>query len=98
MINKRLDNIERELELIKKIINDDKYFKQLERGLNFLNKQTKDLQDRINKAIEFVESMEYCGQEDYFYDKQSTDPCGNDNTFEESKTKLLNILQGSEDK
>ena len=45
------------------------------------------LQSKIDKAIEFVESMEYCGQEDYFYDKKSKDPCGNDNTFNDSKNK-----------
>lgn len=48
----------------------------------------------IDKTINFIESMEYCGQEDYFYDEQALDPCGNDNTFEESKTKLLDILKG----
>lgn len=51
------------------------------------------LQSKIDKAIEFVESMEYCGQEDYFYDKKSKDPCGNDNTFNDSKNKLLDILK-----
>lgn len=51
------------------------------------------LQSKIDKAIEFVESMEYCGQEDYFYDKKSKDPCGNDNTFNDSKYKLLDILK-----
>ena len=48
----------------------------------------------IDKTINFIESMEYCGQEDYFYDEQALDPCGNDNTFEQSKTKLLDILKG----
>lgn len=52
-----------------------------------------DLQSKIDKAIEFVESMEYCGQEDYFYDNKSNDPCGNDNTFNDSKNKLLSILK-----
>lgn len=51
------------------------------------------LQSKIDKAIEFVESMEYCGQEDYFYDNKSKDPCGNDNTFNDSKNKLLDILK-----
>lgn len=56
---------------------------------NYIN----NLQSKIDKAIEFVESMEYCGQEDYFYDKNSKDPCGNDNTFNDSKNKLLSILK-----
>lgn len=56
-------------------------------------RQNKNLQSKINKAIEFVESMKYCGQEDYFYDNKSKDPCGNDNTFNDSKNKLLDILK-----
>lgn len=51
------------------------------------------LQSKMDKAIEFVKSMEYCGQEDYFYDNKSKDPCGNDNTFNDSKNKLLSILK-----
>lgn len=62
------------------------------RILNIVN----NLQSKIDKAIEFVESMEYCGQEDYFYDNKSKDPCGNDNTFNDSKNKLLDILKGSD--
>ena len=53
------------------------------------------LNQRINKAIEFVNSMEYCGEEDYFYDLKANDVCGNDNTFNDSKYKLLDILKGS---
>ena len=51
------------------------------------------LQSKIDKAIEFVESMKYCGYEDYFYDNKTNDPCGNDNTFNDSKNKLLDILK-----
>ena len=58
-----------------------------------LQKDKNNLQSKIDKAIEFVESMEYCGQEDYFYDNKSKDPCGNDNTFNDSKNKLLDILK-----
>ena len=50
------------------------------------------LNNIIKKAIDFVESMEYCGQEDYFYDLKAEDECGNDNTFNDSKYKLLEIL------
>ncbi len=46
----------------------------------------------IKEARDFVESMEYCGQEDYFYDLKTQDHCGNDNTFNDSKHKLLEIL------
>ena len=51
------------------------------------------LNNIIKETIDFVESMEYCGQEDYFYDNKSKDACGNDNTFNDSKNKLLNILK-----
>ena len=32
-------------------------------------------------------------KEDYFYDNKTKDPCGNDNTFNDSKNKLLSILK-----
>ena len=50
----------------------------------------------IKEVRDFVESMEYCGQEDYFYDLKAQDECGNDNTFDDSKHKLLEILKGSD--
>jgi hypothetical protein len=61
--------------------------------INYMLHEIDNLQSKIDKAIEFVESMEYCGQEDYFYDNKSKDPCGNDNTFNDSKNKLLDILK-----
>ena len=64
--------------------------------INYMLHEIDNLQSKIDKAIEFVESMEYCGQEDYFYDNKSKDPSGNDNTFNDSKNKLLDIL--NEDK
>ena len=72
--------------------------KHLDSALIFTYKQNleqkaNNLQSKIDKAIEFVESMGYCGQEGYFYDKKSKDPCGNDNTFNDSKYKLLDILK-----
>jgi hypothetical protein len=51
---------------------------------------------RIDKAIEFVESMEYMGYEDYFYDLKANDINGNDNCFEDSQRKLLSILKGED--
>ena len=54
------------------------------------------LNNIIKETIDFVESMEYCGQEDYFYDLKAKDECGNDNTFDDSKHKLLEILKGSD--
>lgn len=57
-----------------------------------LKKQLEAYKNTRKEAIEFIESMEYCGQEDYFYDNKAKDPCGNDNTFNDSKNKLLNIL------
>ena len=69
-------------EVIKQLMQDNK---SLEHYIN-------NLQSKIDKTIEFVESMEYCGQEDYFYDNKSEDPCGN-NTYNDSKNKLLSILK-----
>lgn len=60
--------------------------------LDNLLKQLEAYENMRKEVIEFVESMEYCGQEDYFYDNKTKDPCGNDNTFNDSKNKLLNIL------
>ena len=54
------------------------------------------LNNIIKETIDFVESMEYCGQEDYFYDLKAKDECGNDNTFDDSKHNLLEILKGSD--
>ena len=53
---------------------------------------TRQLENIIKEVRDFVESMEYCGQEDYFYDLKAKDECGNDNTFNDSKYKLLEIL------
>ena len=61
-----------------------------------LEKEIERLNNIIKKAIDFVESMEYCGQEDYFYDLKAEDECGNDNTFNDSKYKLLEILDKGE--
>ena len=49
---------------------------------------------RLNNAIDFVDSMEYCGQEDYFNDRIANDPDGNSSNFEGSKNELLKILKG----
>ena len=56
------------------------------------------LNNIIKETIDFGESMEYCGQEDYFYDLKAKDECGNDNTFDDSKHKLLEILNKVSDK
>jgi hypothetical protein len=55
-----------------------------------------ELEDRIDKAIDFLESMDYCGKEDYFVDKTTVDkdPCGNDNSYYDSAERLYKILKG----
>ena len=55
-----------------------------------------ELQDRIDKAIDFLESMDYCGQEDYFCDKTTVDadPNGNNNSYYDSAERLYKILKG----
>ena len=77
-----------------KQINDEHNRIMFTYDIEAMEKDLKELKSRINKATKFVESMEYCGQEDYFYDEQADDPCGNDNIFDESKVKLLKILEG----
>ena len=52
---------------------------------------------RLNNAIDFVDSMEYCGQEDYFNDRIANDPDGNSSNFEGSKNELLKILKDREE-
>lgn len=56
--------------------------------------EIEELKSRIIKAIDFVDSMEYCGQEDYFNDRIANDPDGNSSNFEGSKNELLKILKG----
>ena len=80
-----------------------KTYQQLQFEITKLNtdiflkdKEIERLNNIIKKAIDFVESMEYCGQEDYFYDLKAEDECGNDNTFNDSKYKLLEILDKGE--
>lgn len=87
------DNVE------KIIISKDDY-DRLTGELTLENIELKQEIERLNNIIkevrEFVESMEYCGQEDYFYDLKAKDECGNDNTFDDSKHKLLKILDKGE--
>jgi hypothetical protein len=61
------------------------------------DKEIERLNNIIKEVRDFVESMEYCGQEDYFYDLKTQDHCGNDNTFNDSKHKLLEILDKGSD-
>lgn len=87
----------REVNNLIRFMQEKKYHdKQYEKLLNQYIELSRDydyLQSKIDKAIEFVESMKYCGQEDYFYDNKSEDSCGDDNTFDDSKNKLLDILK-----
>ena len=75
--------------------NDDIYDEKTIDCINAINdtlEENKRLHSIIKEARDFVESMEYCGQEDYFYDLKTQDHCGNDNTFNDSKHKFLEIL------
>ena len=71
-----------------------KYKENLNKQIEEQDKEIERLNNIIKETIDFVESMEYCGQEDYFYDLKAKDECGNDNTFDDSKHKLLEILKG----
>ena len=84
-------------ELLDYITNLQKENELRQQDINNLTYQLAKEKEIKRKAIEFVKSMEYCGQEDYFYDYMANDPCGNDNTFDDSKEKLLNILQNGSD-
>lgn len=93
-----ITNLQKENEELKDTIKKDNHLL----GCNFSKKdkykQERDIyKQRNEKAVEFVKSMEYCGQEDYFYDLKSKDPCGNDNTFNDSKYNLLNILESGDE-
>ena len=80
-------------ERLNKRIEDLNAINEEHRILNgMIRKQLKQKENIIKEAREFVESMEYCGYEDYFYDLKANDRCGNDNTFNDSKYKLLDIL------
>ena len=67
-----------------------------EKGKQKIIKTIEDLQGRIDKAIDFLESMDYCGQEDYFCDKTTVDedPDGNNNSYYDSAERLYKILKG----
>lgn len=69
---------------------------QLEKYIEVREQEIEELQDRIDKAIDFLESMDYCGQEDYFCDKTTVDedPNGNNNSYYDSAEKLYKILKG----
>lgn len=78
-------------------------YDNLDKNVSFIVREDtqpsyEELQNRIDKAIDFLESMDYCGQEDYFCDKKTVDkdPCGNNNSFYDSLERAINILQGKE--
>ena len=87
-------DLKEKIERLNNII--DKAREYIEERYNRLREENKRLNNIIKETIDFVESMEYCGQEDYFYDLKAKDECGNDNTFDDSKHKLLEILKGSD--
>lgn len=85
---------------IERLKEENNYYFKKNNELSTLNTSLREDRDKckniIKEAIDFVESMEYCGQEDYFYDLKAEDECGNDNTFNDSKHKLLEILDKGE--
>ena len=54
MISKILDRIQEDLDFIKEIATEEN-FKRLEEKCDFVNTRNKELQQRINKAIEYIE-------------------------------------------
>ena len=53
MISKTLENIEKEIKFIKEIATEE-HFKYVEEMCNKVNKRNNNLQERINKAIEYI--------------------------------------------
>lgn len=53
MISKALDKIQKDLDFIKEIANEEN-FKRLEERCNFVNTRNKELQDKLNKIRETI--------------------------------------------
>lgn len=68
MINKKIDEISAKLETIKVLVQDNKYLENVEKRCDEVNeKYTQALEvaqerfDRIQKAIEYIEHLDYKG-------------------------------------
>lgn len=57
MISKTLDKIQKDLDFIKEIATEEN-FKRLEERCDFVNTRNNELQNRIDKAIEYIEKHE----------------------------------------
>lgn len=72
MINKRLDEIEENIKEINKMIKDDKYFKTLEKSIEYVNQNNNKLKKEIIR-YKFIldkikEEVEYWGYEEKYND------------------------------
>lgn len=65
MINKRLDDIEDKIIEIKKLINDSKYFLQLEKNLNYLQEELKSKNSIIWHLKTYCNNWKIKDQVDY---------------------------------
>ena len=94
------EELEKERKKNKELEERRKKDKYLISGLSIESKEKQDiiikLVERIDKAIDFLESMDYCGKEDYFCDKTTVDedPDGNNNSYYDSAERLYKILKG----
>lgn len=91
MINKKLDEIKASLGVIEELMQDNKYLENLDKGLEKEKHINIDLQNRINKTIEYIDK-----------NKQKTIAAYGDNydddfeicLWEEDIDNLLEILRG----
>jgi len=61
MINKKLDEIKASLGVVEELMQDNKYLENLDKGLEKEKHINIDLQNRINKAIKYINDYEnYC--------------------------------------
>ena len=63
MISKTLEDIEKDIKYLKEIANEE-YFKKVEEMCNEVNKRNNELQERIDKAIDFIDGKDI----DYYSD------------------------------
>lgn len=79
MINKKIDEISAKLETIKVLVQDNEYLSKVEKSCEAVNKRNQILENRIQKAIEYINKYSGSLMFDLYMD-----------VFEE----LLDILKG----
>lgn len=58
MINKKIDEISAKLETIKVLVQDNEYLSNVEKNCEVVNKRNQTLENRINKAIYYIENKQ----------------------------------------